>query len=645
LAQGAAYADLDGDGAIDLVTNNMNEAAGIYRNNTRAQYPQNHYLTIQLKGKAPNTFGIGARVVVFAGGVLYYQELQPERGFMSSSEPLLHYGLGGAAAADSIIIIWPDNTFERLGRTEIDKKLVLSYDRQKADTILDFSGFMRNLLHAHPVSGLTDITAGSGIHYSHAEDNSYIDFTRQWFIPHEVSTQGPKVAVGDVNGDGLEDFFVGGGKGQGGRLFIQRPDASFVPSGDSAVFLKDRNCEDVDAIFFDANGDHYPDLYVASGGNEYMGHAEELKDRLYINDGKGHFTLSTGLPALYENKSVVRVADFDRDGDLDIFVGGRVDAGIYGKPPTSYLLQNDGKGNFTVVTNSVIPGLEHLGMITDAAWVDVDKDGWPDLIVTGEWMPPILFRNHGGHFVREALTDDDVDLSGWWCSMLSTDLNGDGYPDLLLGNYGLNSKLTASAEYPLKMYVGDMMNNQRMAQILAVQKEGHYYPFLDKENLEKQLPFLKKKYLSYGKMAGLTVEEIFGKKLDSSALYEAYTLASVALINDGKGHFKRMELPYSMQWSPIFAFALADLNGDGKPDLLAGGNFFGTEPFEGRYDAMPLSLYMGNGAGGFKAVFPLPAPLDTLTGEVRSIQPIRLANGGRAMIVGFNNGPLRLLRY
>jgi len=645
LAQGAAYADLDGDGAIDLVTNNMNEAAGIYRNNTRAQYPFNHYLTIQLKGKAPNTFGIGARVAVFAGGALYYQELQPERGFMSSSEPLLHYGLGGAAAADSIIIIWPDNTFERLGRTSVDKKLVLSYDRQKADTILDFGGFMRNLLHAHPSSGLTDITAGSGIHYSHAEDNSYIDFTRQWFIPHEVSTQGPKVAVGDVNGDGLEDFFVGGGKGQGGRLFIQRPDASFVPSEDSAVFLKDRNCEDVDAIFFDANGDHYPDLYVASGGNEDIGKAEALKDRLYINDGKGHFTLSAGLPALYENKSVVRVADFDRDGDLDIFVGGRVDAGIYGKPPTSYLLQNDGKGNFTVVTDALAPGLEHLGMITDAAWVDVDKDGWPDLIVTGEWMPPILFRNHGGHFVREALTDDDVDLSGWWCSMLSADLNGDGYPDLLLGNYGLNSKLTASAEYPLKMYVGDMMNNQRMAQILAVQKEGHYYPFLDKENLEKQLPFLKKKYLSYGKMAGLTVEQIFGKKLDSSALYEAYTLASVALINDGKGHFKRMELPYSMQWSPIFAFALADLNGDGKPDLLAGGDFFGTEPYEGRYDAMPLSLYVGDGKGEFKGVFPLPAPLDTLTGEVRSIQPIRLANGGRAMIVGFNNGPLRLLRY
>ncbi len=644
LAQGAAYADLDGDGAIDLVTNNMNETAGIYRNNTLASYPGNHYLTIQLKGRAPNTFGIGTKVVVFANDALYYQELQPERGFMSSSEPLLHYGLGSAAAADSIVIIWPDNTVQRLGRTGADRKLLVTYDRKNLDTIRDYGVFIRNLLHAHPSSGLTDITGPSGLHYSHKEDQ-YIDFTRQWFIPHEVSTQGPKVAVADVNGDGLEDFFVGGGRGQGGSLFLQQPDGSFVPSGDSAVFLQDRNCEDVDAVFFDANGDHYPDLYVASGGNEYMGNAEELKDRLYINDGKGHFTRSAGLPPLYENKSVVRVADFDRVGDLDIFVGGRVDAGIYGKPPTSYLLQNDGKGNFTVVTNSLIPGLEHLGMITDAAWVDVDKDGWPDLIVTGEWMPPVLFRNHGGHFVRENLTGDDVDLSGWWCSILSTDLNGDGYPDLLLGNYGLNSKLVASADYPLKMYVGDMMGNQRMAQILAVQKNGRYYPFLDKENLEKQLPYLKKKYLNYGTMAGLTVEEIFGKKLDSSALFEAYTLASIELINDGKGHFKRAELPYPMQWSPVFAFAQADLNGDGKPDLLTGGNFYGTEPYEGRYDAMPLSLFLGDGKGGFKGVFPLPAPLDTLTGEVRSIQPIRLAKGGRAMIIGFNNGPLRLLRY
>ena len=651
LAQGAAYADLDGDGALDLVTNNINETAGIYRNNTRAQTPGNHYLTVMLKGKSPNTFAIGAKVFVFAGGQLQYQELQPQRGFMSSSEPVLHYGLGSSGAADSVVIIWPDNTVQRIGHTAADQKLTLIYDRKKLDTIVDYKAFSAGLLRSSGSAGLTDgspgltdITEASGIHYTHEEDK-FIDFTRQWFIPHEISTLGPRIAVADVNGDGLEDFFVCGARGQGGRLFLQRPDASFVASPDSAVFLQDRNCEEVDAVFFDANGDHHPDLYVASGGNEYTDNAEELKDRLYINDGSGHFTRSTGLPDLFENKSVVRVADFDHDGDLDIFVGGRANSSIYGKPPHSYLLQNDGKGNFTVVTAALAPGLDGLGMITDAAWVDVDKDGWPDLVVTGEWMPPILFKNHRGHLVRETLTSDDVDLSGWWCGMLATDLNGDGYPDLLLGNYGLNSKLTASADYPLKMYVGDVQASGRMTQIMALAKNGKYYTFLDIENLEKQLPYLKKKYPSYGAMAGLTVEEIFGKKLDSFALFEAYSLASTALINDGKGHFKPAVLPYPMQWAPIFAFAQADLDGDGKADILTGGDFFGTAPYEGRYDAMPLAVYLGDGRGGFTGVLPLPAPLDTLSGEVRSIQPIRLANGRKAMLVGFNNGPLRLLGY
>jgi hypothetical protein len=348
---------------------------------------------------------------------------------------------------------------------------------------------------------------------------------------------------------------------------------------------------------------------------------------------------------LYENKSVVRVADFDKDGDLDIFVGGRANATIYGMPPTSYLLQNDGKGNFTIADSRIIPDLDHIGMITDAVWTDVDHDGWKDLVVTGEWMPPILFKNDHGHFARQPLTGDDVDLSGWWCSIKSIDINGDGFEDLLLGNLGLNSKLTASSAFPLKMYVGDMMGNHRMAQIMAVEKQGKYYTFLDKENLERQLPYLKKKYLSYGEMAGLTVEEIFGDKLDSSALFKIYTLASTVLMNDGKGHFTPSLLPAAAQWSPIFDFASYDFNGDGKMDFLAGGNFYGAPPFEGRYDAMSLGLYMGDGKAGFKASLPLPSPLDTLSGEVRSIRPIRLANGKKGLVVGFNNAPLRLLQY
>jgi enediyne biosynthesis protein E4 len=645
LSQGAAYGDLDGDGAIDLVTNNMNEEAGIYRNNTRTQHPGAHYLTLQLKGRAPNTFAIGAKAFVYCGGKLYYQELQPERGFMSSSEPLLHFGLGAGAIADSILILWPDDRVQRLHSVAADQRLVLRYDRKGSDTVADVAAFINALLQTPASSGLLDITAASGIGFVHREDNGFIDFSQQWFIPHELSTQGPRVAVADVNGDGLEDFYVCGAKGQGGVLYLQQSDARFRVSSDSAVFLADKGCEGVDAIFFDANGDHFPDLYVVSGGNEYAGDVPELKDRLYLNDGKGHFIPSTGLPAFYGNKSVVRAADFDRDGDADLFVGGRADSRLYGKPPNSYLLQNDGKGNFTDVTDKRAPGLATIGLVTDAVWIDVDHDGWPDLVVTGEWMPPILFKNHQGYFVREQLTDDDVDLSGWWCSAKVADVNGDGFADILLGNYGLNSKLTASGDYPLKMYVGDFGGNGRFTQIMALAKGGKYYTFLNKENLEKQLPFLKKKYLSYGTMAGKTVEEIFGNRLDSSALFKAYTMASVVLINDGKGHFKASVLPSPMQWSPVFAIQPGDFNGDGKPGLLVGGNFFGAAPFEGRYDAMPLELYRADGLGGFKAVMPLLAPLDTLTGEVRSIQPIRLANGKKAMIVGFNNGPLRLLQY
>jgi len=644
LSQGSAYADLDGDGDLELVTNNMNEPAGIYQNNTREQFPSNHFLTVQLKGPSPNTFGIGTKIFLFSGGQVQFRELQPERGFMSSCEPLLHFGTG-EKQVDSIVVLWPNNRYQTLRHQAVDQKLVLNYTGTTTIPVANYSKFINALLHTKQAVAFTDITEQSGLQYAHKENKSFVDFSLQWLMPHELSTLGPRIAVADVNGDGREDFFVGGAKGQGGKLFLQQADARFAASADSAVFLQDRNCEDVDALFFDCNGDGYPDLYVCSGGNEYSGQAPELRDRLYINDGKGNFQKSLTMPALYENKSVVRAADYDHDGDIDLFIGGRADARIYGMPPTSYLLNNDGKGNFTIVTSKVAEGLEHLGLITDAVWTDVQKDGWPDLIVTGEWMQPTLFINHKGTFTRKTLTANDKSLSGWWCSLYASDVNGDGLEDLLMGNFGLNSKLTASAEYPLKMYVGDVMNNQRISQIVAVAKNKKYYPFQNKENLEIQFPDLKKRYLDYGNMAGKTVEEIFGGRLDSCALFQASTMASMVLINDGKGGYAASSLPYPMQWSPVFAFAALDFDGDGKQDLLAGGNFYGTTPFEGRYDAMSIELYKGNGKGNYNAVMPLPAPLDTLSGEVRCIQPIRLVNGKKAMIIGFNNAPLRVLSY
>lgn len=645
LSQGAAFADLDNDGDLDIITNNMNEPAGIYKNNAREQYPESHYLTVQLKNIAPNTFAVGAKVFAFSGDTVMYQELQPVRGFMSSSEPLLHYGLGKKNKVDSLFIIWPNNTVQKITNIKADQKLLINYDRNKTNILHDQLTFINTLLHTSDQSAFKNITSQAGINFKHEEDVSFNDFNRQWFIPHELSTQGPKIAVGDVNGDGLEDFFVCGAKGQPGEIFIQQPNSTFKESDDSVAFVKDKNCEDVDAVFFDADGDKDLDLYVVSGGNEYADSSEELKDRLYMNDGKGHFIKSNSLPAMSGNKSVARVADFDKDGDMDIFVGGRSNSGEYGEIPTSYLLQNNGKGDFTIATKQLLPQIEHIGMVTDASWVDIDHDGWQDLIIVGEWMRPVLFKNEQGKFVRENLTGDDDQLKGWWSSMLCTDLNGDGFKDILLGNYGLNSKLTASNSYPLKMYVSDIDGNKKTDQILAVARNGKYYPFLGKEDLEKQLPYLKKDFLSYKKMAGKTVNEIFGDHLNKAALFEATTLASMVLMNDGKGRFSATNLPVSLQWAPIYSFSVNDFNKDGKTDILAGGNFYGVTPYEGRYDAAPLTLCLGTGNGSFKPVLPLPETFDNINGEIRSIQSITLANHKKALIIAANNKPLTLIQY
>jgi enediyne biosynthesis protein E4 len=644
LAQGAAYGDLDGDGDLDIVTNNMNEPAGIYKNNSREKTPQRHYINIVLKSNLPNSFAVGAKVFVFINHSILFKEVQPVRGFMSSSEPLLNFGLGNKNSVDSLIVIWPDNRFQVLKNISVNEKKLITYERDKTDTITGYPLFINKLLHTEDSLSFTDISAKLGEGFKHTEDD-YFDFNDQLFIPHELSTQGPKIAVGDVNKDGLDDFFVCGAKGQPGFVFMQQLDGSFKPSGDSLLFAKDKGSEDVDALFFDADNDGDSDLYVTSGGNIYTGNTALLLDRLYINDGKGHFSLSENLPALYENKSVVSVADFDKDGDNDLFVGGRSISRDYSKTPESYLLINDGHGKFSIAPPAITDSLQYVGMVTDAAWSDVDHDGWVDLIVTGEWMPPVLFKNNKGKLVRSALTAKDEKRNGWWSSLKVVDLNGDGWDDILLGNYGLNSKLTAGNGYPLKMYSKSISGIGGADQILAIAKDKKYYPFLNKETIERQLPFLKKEFLVYGEMAGKTVEEIFKDKLKDAAVFTADTLASMALLNDGNGHFAMAPLPVEMQWAPLFSFAVDDFNNDGKVDILAGGNFFGTIPWEGRYDATALMIALGNGKGSFKAVLPLPSVFEKEGGEIRSIQSIRLANHAKGLLLGVNNSKLLLFEY
>ncbi len=637
-SSGAAYADLDNDGDPDLVVNNMNEPAGIYKN-TAVHDTVHNYLTLAFKGSKTNPFGTGAKVFVYSGGTMQYRQQQPVHGFLSSSEPLLHFGLGKSRVVDSLLVIWPDNKIKRMVSIVSNQQLLLN-ELDARDSVADMEAFIARQLGANKPAVFTDITSSINLPFRHRENLSFIDFNRQWFIPHELSTAGPKVAVADVNGDGLDDLYVCGAKLQPGELFVQDKMGSFT-SASRQVLSADSVCEDVDAVFFDADGDTDMDLYVASGGNEFYGKAVQLDDRLYINDGSGNFTKSTGLPPLPENKSCVRVSDFDGDGDMDVFAGSRANSQIYGEIPISYLLQNDGKGNFSIVTNAVAPGLELIGMVTSAAFTDVDKDGRPDLVVTGEWMPPVIFKNNGKQLVKQAVP---AAASGWWSAVYAADVDGDGDEDLLLGNYGLNSKLKASEKAPLQMYLADVDNNQVQDQLLAVNRHGKSYPFLGKEDLEKQLPYLKKEYLGYSKMAGKTITEIFGSRLDKAKRFDATALSSQLWLNDGKGNFTAAPLPVPLQWAPLYSFFMADFNKDGKTDMLSGGNFYGVTPYEGRYDAMLPTLSYGRGNGVFAASFPAESSL-RIDGEIRDIKTIGLTGGRKALILAINNQPLRFLQY
>lgn len=640
LSQSAVYADLDRDGDLDIITNDMNAPAGIYQNNVNTQRSTSHALVLRLRSKSANRFAIGAKVFAYANGRLYYQQLQPSRGFMGSVEPQINIGLGGTEQLDSLFILWPGNRLQSLGRTNVKDQMLVQEDSSK-QTLVDPKDWLSSRLLNKVSVSIQDITEASSLRAKHIEDSTFNDFNTQWFIPHELSTAGPKIAVADVNGDGLEDFYTCGARDQAGTLSLQNKSGSFQLSGDTAAFMADKMFEDVDAVFLDADGDGDADLYVASGGNEFAANSPFLEDRLYINDGRGKFSRSNSLPTMRENKSSVAAADFDKDGDIDLFVGGRTNAATYGRITYSYVLQNDGKGTFTDVTKFINPELSTPGLITAASWLDANKDGWPDLVLTGEWMAPRLFLNDHGRLIESPISSSAESLKGWWCSLLVTDLNTDGFPDLVLGNYGLNSKFVSGA----KMLLADVLKNNRFVQLLTVNRNGTDYLFNNKEYLEKELPYLKKEYLQYSEMAGKSVYEVFGNKLDQAGQFVADNMQSIMLINNGKGAFTPATLPVMVQWQPVFAFVDTDLDHDGKPDLLAGGGFYGTIPFEGRYDAMPIVPCLNRGKGILTELNPIPESLQHIDGEIRDLKRIKLANGSEGVLVGVNNRPVRLLRY
>jgi hypothetical protein len=616
ISNGSSYADLDNDGDLDLISNNLNEPAGIYENHSR-ELLKNNFVKVKFKGEGMNTFGIGAKVILKTKDGQQLQQMMPTRGFMSSVEPTLLFGIGQLTQVDSLIVIWENEKMQILKNPKINELLTL--DQKNAQMLVkDFQFFVQ------PKPMFEEVTALTGIPYVHQE-NTYFDFNRELLIPFKVSMEGPKMAVGDVNGDGLEDFYVGGAKYQAGQLYIQRPNGfAFSPQ---TAFQVDSLFEDVDALFFDADGDKDLDLYVVTGGNEFYGKMPEQFDRLYKNDGKGNFTRDVkALPAMFDNKSVVRPCDFDKDGDTDLFVGGRVVGYHYGYSPKSYLLVNNGRGQFADRTTALAPDLREAGMLTEAIWADIDRDGDQDLTVVGDWMPIKMFENQKGKFTL--IENGLEDLTGFWNGLTAGDFDHDGDVDFVVGNLGTNTKLRKQIDGKLRMLIKDVDKNETEEHIIGYNRGDDWYPINSKDEIGKQIPsIISKKFTKYKDFAGNTIEELFGdNELKGATERLVNTFESIYLENKGKGKFERHDLPALAQVSKVMALRTEDVDHDGHLDVLLGGNFNGASMYQARYDAFFGLILKGDGKGGFKSL----VPTDTgflQEGDVRDIKVVRTPKG------------------
>jgi hypothetical protein len=628
-SNGASYADLDGDGALDLVVNRENDTALVYRNNART-LRKNNYLQLKLEGDGHNRFAVGARVTVRNGNQSQYQELEPTRGFQSSVDYPLTFGLGGVDKVQSISVDWPDGRVSNLKDVAVNQRVVVKQsEATAADPVPPKM--------AQPL--FTDVTSSTSLPFVHHE-NDYVDFDRERLMPKLLSTEGPNTAVADVNGDGLDDIFIGGARDQASALLVQQEDGRFIGTNQK-LFEQDAVSEDIGAVFFDANGDGSPDLYVVTGGTEYADGAPALEDRLYLNDGRGTLSKASGaLPALNVSGSRAAAADYDGDGAIDLFVGGRSVPGRYGIDPQSSLLKNDGRGHFTDVTDRLAPGLSHIGMVTDALWRDVNGDGRVDLVVVGEWMPITIFRNMGGGRLEKMNVPGLEKSDGWWNRVIAGDFTGDGRVDFLVGNLGLNSRLKAKANEPATMYVKDFAHNGFVQQIISYYNQGRAYPLTLRDDLIKSLTFLKDRYLNYKDYAKQTVADVFPQKdLADAVVKNAYTFATTLVRNNGDGTFTLVPLPTEAQLSPVYGIYASDLNGDGKPDLLLAGNFDGVKPEIGKMDA-GYGLYLrGDGKGHFSPVREVESGF-LVPGQARDIQPVRTRKGNIYIVSRNNDRPL-----
>lgn len=568
ISAATALGDLDNDGDLDLVTNNINSPATIYINKTNDGA---NYLKLKFNYKADNRFGLGTKVFSYHNDKLQYKELYTVRGFQSSSEPIVHFGYGKTERVDSIRIVWPDKTYQILKDIATNQTLVIAPKNPKP--------FDYNSLLPEPKKMFEKVTDNLGIDFRHVEDN-YSDFDRQKLIPYQISDRGPAVAIGDINNDGKNDIFFGASKYKAPKVFIQT-DSIYVEKKIPEI-AKDSIKEDVAAIILDFDNNGKNDLFIGSGGADFYNRMKPLLDSYYVQ--KDSVFETAPLPDYFENTSVIKANDFDNDGDMDLFVGSNAVSSDFGNIPNSYLLKNDG-GNFSIVENEA---LKNAGMITDAVWDDFDKDGIKDLIVVGEWMSPKFFKNHNGKLLEVDLLHKP--LNGLWQSIVPFDIDGDGDMDYLIGNWGINTKFKASEEYPMKMYYADFDLNGSTETITTIEKNGQYYPLDGLDELSGQLVSLRKKFTSYSDFAGKPIDQILDKKsLDNAVVLKVNELRSGYLKNED-GHFTFIPFKPILQISPITAFVKYDFDADGKQEVLAGGNYFGVKPFHGRFDSFQGAL-------------------------------------------------------
>ncbi len=624
-SNGAAYADLDNDGDLDLVINNIDDEAGLYRNNAN-----NNYIQVKLKGPGNNSLGIGAKVFVKKADTIQFQQLYVSRGFQSSVTDVLHFGLGKNDKVDEVVVQWPDGKISKLNNPQINKMHNVDYNTAVVGAVT----------YQNPVSKKTSIDPSSiGIDYMQKE-NDFDDFSLQLLLPQKQSTKGSGLAVADVNGDGLDDFYVGNAAGAEAALYIQKTDGSFTKTNET-LWKNNAKYEDANAIFFDADADGDQDLYVVSAGYELEENNPLLQDRLFMNDGKGNFTYKKdALPKMLVSGKSVVVADYDADGDLDLFVGGNVVPRKYPLSPRSYLLKNE-KGIFKDATEEN-PSLKEIGMISAAVFTDYDNDKDLDLLVTGEWMAPTIFTNNNETFTKNENSAGLENTEGWWFTVSAADFDGDGDEDYVFGNIGGNNKFHPSEEKPLFIYAKDFDDNGSFDIAMSKINDGRIVPVRGKECSSQQNPFLLDKIKSYKEFSTLDMDGIYGaEELKEAFKLTSHDFESLYVENLGDGKFKVTNLPHEAQLGPTLSFISRDYNNDGNMDIMGVGAIYDAEVETIRYDSNYGYVLLGDGKGNFKYS---KEYLPFINSDAKNMKAIKI-NGNEMYMVVSNNSPLQIFKF